>query len=69
MTRLPPQKTKSPSGAAVGGIPPKNGPIFSQKTSLQMRQVRLDPDFGRIHAGCKRPKGEDAQVGDSPHLQ
>jgi CO/xanthine dehydrogenase FAD-binding subunit len=27
-----PQKTKSPSGATTGGIPPpKNGPIFSQK--------------------------------------
>jgi hypothetical protein len=25
-----------------------------------MRQVRLDPDFGRIHAGREQPKGEDA---------
>jgi hypothetical protein len=34
-----------------------------------MRQVRLDPDFRRIHAGRERPKGKDAQVGDSPRLQ
>jgi hypothetical protein len=33
-----PPKTKSPSGATADGTPPpkKNGPIFSQKKSLQM---------------------------------
>jgi hypothetical protein len=34
-----------------------------------MRQVRIDSDFGRIYTGRERPKGEDARVGDNPHLQ
>jgi hypothetical protein len=34
-----PQKTKSPSGATAGGIPPpkKNGPIFSQNFAKQAK--------------------------------
>jgi hypothetical protein len=32
-----PQKTKSPSGATAGGIPQKNGHIFSQKIRIRKR--------------------------------
>jgi hypothetical protein len=56
-----PQKTKSPSGATAGGIPPppqKNGPMFSQKVrkrakydstlaSSEFRRARVAKRKGR----------------------
>jgi hypothetical protein len=62
-----PQKTKPPSGATAGGIPPKNGPIF-RKNPSQKYQVRLDPSSGRTYTGCERLKGEEA-LGDSLRLR
>jgi hypothetical protein len=64
-----PQKTKSPSGATTGGIPPprKNGPFF--RKSSQARQVRLDLSRGQIQAEREQPSGKDARAGDSLRLQ
>jgi hypothetical protein len=62
-----PQKTKSPSGATAGGIPPPNGPIFCKNS--QARQVRLDLSLGQIQAGREQPSGKDARAGDSLRLR
>jgi hypothetical protein len=59
-----PLKPKLPSGATAGGIPPKNGPIFSRKSKKQLTRAKfgsyfnLEPRFeqgagGTVEGACE----------------
>jgi hypothetical protein len=64
-----PPKTKSPSGATAGGIPPKNGPIFSEKLHCKCAKYVSTQTLSEFTQDASGQQGEDTRVGDSPRLQ
>jgi hypothetical protein len=65
-----PQKTKSPSGATAGGIPPKKWSHFFRKklASSQTCKERFNLSLERVQAGRRWPGGKDARARDSLRL-
>jgi hypothetical protein len=65
-TRLSPE-TQVTLGGYYGGHPPKNGPIFSQK-STRAKYVSTSAS-SIIRTGRRQPSGKDARVRDSLRLR
>jgi hypothetical protein len=65
-TRLSPE-TQVTLGGYYGGHPPKNGPIFSQK-STRAKYVSTSAS-SIIRTGRRQPSGKDAGVRDSLRLR
>jgi hypothetical protein len=65
-TRLSPE-TRVTLGGYYGGHPPKNGPIFSQKSTRA--KCGSTSASSKIRIGHRQPSGKDARVRDSLRLR